>query len=63
MEDSVRIKFKNIRQKIDRIPFSNKMKSIYTLDYVSLIMNHEKYDQKKLLDKLDLLDTLINNNG
>ena len=38
------------------------MKPVYTLEYISLIMNHEKYDQKKLLHKLDLLDTLIDNN-
>lgn len=62
MEDSVRLKFKNLKQKIDRIPFSNKMKSVYTLEYVSLIMEHEKYDQKKLLHKLDLLYALIDNN-
>ena len=62
MEDSVRLKFKNLKQKIDKIPFSNKMKPVYTLEYVSLITEHEKFNQKKLLHKLDLLDTLIDNN-
>ena len=62
MNSEIKLELKKLRSKINEIPFSNKMKSIYTLDYYNIVEEISKNNTLDILDQISVLNYLIDNN-
>lgn len=62
MDSEIKLELKKLRHKINEIPFTNKMKSIYTLDYYNIVKEISKINTLDILDQISVLNYLIDNN-
>lgn len=62
MEPLIESELRQLRIKINRIPFTNKLKSVYTLDYVDIITEIKRDKTSTTINKINTLNYLIDNN-
>lgn len=62
MDPLIELELRQLRIKINRIPFTNKLKSVYTLDYVDIITEIKRDETSTTIDKINTLNYLIDNN-
>ena len=63
MEDYILDELKKLRRKINRIPFTNKMKTVYTLEYSEIILESSNQNPLHTMDRISILSQLIDING
>lgn len=62
MDPLIESELRQLRIKINRIPFTNKLKSVYTLDYVDIITEIKRDETSTTINKINTLNYLIDNN-
>lgn len=62
MDPLIDLELQQLRIKIDRIPFTNKLKSVYTLDYIDIITEIKHTETPITINKINTLNYLIDNN-
>lgn len=62
MDPLINLELQQLRIKIDRIPFTNKLKSVYTLDYIDIINEIKHIETSEIINKINTLNYLIDNN-
>lgn len=62
MDPLIETELRQLRIKINRIPFTNKLKNVYTLDYVNIITKIKYDETSTTINKINTLNYLIDNN-
>lgn len=62
MDPLIESELRQLRIKINRIPFTNKLKSVYTLDYIDIITEIKRDETSTTINKINTLNYLIDNN-
>lgn len=62
MNDEIRFELKKLRHRINKIPFTNGLKKTYTLSYVKIINEIPNSNSLAILDRISILNQLMDVN-